>query len=131
MNFSQKIEQLFTHRPNSYVPGKTTAYHFGLDFQRNPDVLNQIHHMGMSIITAPIRAIMSYYGIIGPFASFVFTGIRMGADQLVEQTAGVSNAPWTWPINEQVIDIVHKGFYALIVGYMTDKMVRGVEWFNF
>lgn len=52
-------------------------------------------------------------------------------DQAVETTAGVSSFPWTWPINEQVIDVVHKGVYALVVGYMCDKMVRGVDWFNY
>jgi hypothetical protein len=42
----------------------------------------------------------------------------------------VSNLPWTWPINEQVIDILHKGVYALVTGYITDRVVRGVDWFN-
>jgi len=73
---------------------------------------------------------MSYYGIIGPFASFVFTGLRVAADQVVENAAGTSAMPWTWPINEQVIDLAHKGFYALLVGWITDRAVRGVEWFN-
>lgn len=84
----------------------------------------------MGVMTAPIRSIMSYYGIIGPFASFVFTGVRLLAEQTVENAAGTSAAPWTWPINEQVIDLLHKGVFSLVVGYTTDKMVRGVEWFN-
>ncbi|KAJ9640110.1 hypothetical protein H2201_009250 [Coniosporium apollinis] len=130
MLFSSKIEQLFTHRPNSYVPGHTIGNLLNLPRDRHPDILNHVHHFGMGIVTAPIRSIMSYYGIIGPFASFVFTGIRVLADQIVENTAGTSAAPWTWPINEQVIDLAHKGFFALIVGYITDKMVRGVTWFN-
>jgi len=84
----------------------------------------------MGVIVGPIRAIMSYYGIIGPVASMLFLPIRMAADQIVENAAGTSDLPWTWPINEQVIDMVHKGVYAFVAGYITDKLVRGVDWFN-
>ncbi|KAF2203779.1 hypothetical protein GQ43DRAFT_469652 [Delitschia confertaspora ATCC 74209] len=130
MLVSSKIEQIFTNRPNSYVPGHTTGNLLGLSRDRHPDLLNHIHHFGMGIITAPIRSVMSYYGVIGPIASFAFTLIRVSADQIIEISAGTSALPWTWPINEQAIDLVHKGLFSLIVGYMTDKMVRGVDWFN-
>lgn len=73
---------------------------------------------------------MSYYGVIGPVASMIFLPLRVTADQIAENAAGTSTLPWTWPINEQVLDMVHKGVYAFVVGYITDKMVRGVDWFN-
>ncbi len=73
---------------------------------------------------------MAYYGVIGPVASFLFTGLRIAADQVAENTAGTSALPWTWPINEQVIDLLHKGVYALVTGYICDRAVRGVDWFN-
>lgn len=73
---------------------------------------------------------MSYYGVIGPFASFLFTGVRLAIDQVLENSAGTSAPPWTWPINEQVIDLLHKGVYAVVVGYSVDRLVRGVTWFN-
>ena len=92
--------------------------------------MNHLHHFGMGIMGGPVRAIMSYYGIIGPVASFMHTGIRIMMDQIVENTAGVSSLPWTWPINEQVIDIFHKSVYGIVVGYLCDRMVRGVDWFN-
>jgi hypothetical protein len=132
MSGSNVLEQLVTHRPNSYVPGRTTATHLGLSnyFGKHPDVLNHVHHFGMGIVAAPIRALMSYYGIIGPVACFIHTGIRIMMDQVVENTAGTSALPWTWPINEQVIDILHKGVYSLVVGYTCDKLIRGVDWFN-
>lgn len=130
MTLTNKIEQTVTNRPNSYVPGHTTGNLLGLSRDRHPDLLNQVHHYGMGILTGPIRAVMSYYGIIGPFASFLFTGVRIVADQLVENTAGTSSAPWTWPINEQVIDLLHKGIFALVTGYLCDRAVRGVTWFN-
>lgn len=130
MTVSNKLEQLITHRPNSYVPGHTTANLLGLSRDRHPDLLNQVHHYGMGVLNGPFRAIMSFYGIIGPVASLMFLPIRILSDQIAENTAGTSTPPWTWPINEQVIDVLHKGVYALVVGYMTDKLVRGVDWFN-
>lgn len=130
LTVSNKIEQFITHRPNSYVPGHTTGNLLGLPRDRHPDILNHVHHWGMGVIVGPIRAIMSYYGIIGPVASMLFLPIRMAADQIVENAAGTSDLPWTWPINEQVIDMVHKGVYAFVAGYITDKLVRGVDWFN-
>jgi hypothetical protein len=130
MTFTNKIEQVFTHRPNSYVPGHTTANLLGLSRDRHPDFLNQVHHFGMGILTGPIRGLLSFYGIIGPFSSFLFTGIRLAADQLVENAAGTSDLPWRWPINEQVIDLLHKGVFALVCGYICDRQIRGVDWFN-
>lgn len=84
----------------------------------------------MGIVTAPIRAIMSYYGVIGPVASLMFLPLRIAADQLVEIPQGASSLPWTWPINEQWIDIGHKAVFAFLTGYLTDYDVRGIEWFN-
>lgn len=132
LTVSNKFEQGLTNRPGSYVPGRTTATHLGLSdyFGRHPDVLNHVHHWGMGALAGPVRAIMSYYGIIGPIASFMHTGIRIMMDQLVENTADTSALPWSWPINEQVLDLVHKGCYALMTGYICDRVVRGVDWFN-
>jgi len=80
----------------------------------------------------PIRQLrlLAYYGVIGPIASFMFTGIRLTMDQVLENAAGTSVWPWMWPINEQVVDLVHKGVYAVVVGYVVDWYVRGVTWFN-
>jgi hypothetical protein len=133
MSGSNKLEQLFTGRPNSYVPARTIGNHLGVSadfYKRNVDLLNNVHHYGMGMLAGPVRAIMSYYGVIGPVATFIHTGIRIMMDQSVELTAGTSALPWTWPINEQVIDVLHKGVYALVTGYMCDRLVRGVDWFN-
>jgi hypothetical protein len=132
MALTNKVEQFFTHRPSSYVPGRTIATHLGLSstFGQHPDIMNHLHHFGMGFIAGPVRSIMSYYGIIGPIATFMHAGIRIMMDQVVENAAGTSALPWTWPINEQVIDIIGKTVYALIVGYMCDRAVRGVDWFN-
>ncbi|KAL7912594.1 hypothetical protein GGI35DRAFT_256426 [Trichoderma velutinum] len=129
---TEKVEQFFTHRPNSYVPADTISTHLGLFGLRrdHPDLANSLHHFGMGILTAPIRAAMSYCGVIGPIASYIFLGFRIYADQVVEISADASTVPWRWPITEQVVDLVHKGFYSIVVGYLCDKYVRGVDWFN-
>lgn len=127
------LEQLITHRPSSYVPARTIGNHLGVTpqfYERNTDLLNNVHHHGMGMIAGAARGILSYYGVIGPFASFMHTGIRIALDQVVENAAGTSALPWTWPINEQVIDTLHKGFYALVTGYLCDRWIRGVDWFN-
>ncbi|CAA9962942.1 hypothetical protein CFE70_006366 [Pyrenophora teres f. teres 0-1] len=133
MTGTNKLEQLFTQRPSSYVPARTMGNHFSVSpdfYAKHSDLLNHLHHFGMGMLAGPVRSIMSFYGIIGPVAAFMHTGVRLLMDQVVENSAGVSAVPWTWPINEQVIDLVHKGTYALVTGYICDRMVRGVEWFN-
>lgn len=61
---------------------------------------------------------MSYSGMRGPFTDFIFTGIRLLTDQTLENWTGAGALPWTWPVNEQVIDIVHKGIFALVTGFV-------------
>ena len=84
----------------------------------------------MALIAAPIRATMSYYGVIGPMASLMFLPLRIAIDQAIEISQGTSAMPWTWPINEQWVDMGHKAIFAFVTGYLTDLYVRGVDWFN-
>lgn len=130
---TQKLEQLLTGRPNSYVPARTISHHLGLSsstYAAHPDLLNHAHHFAMAMMAGPFRSVMAFYGVIGPVASFLFTGVRIAIDQAWEIGAGQSEMPWKWPINEQVVDLLHKGVYAVTVGYVTDYAVRGVDWFN-
>ncbi|KAH7045119.1 hypothetical protein B0J12DRAFT_151268 [Macrophomina phaseolina] len=131
---SSKVEQLLlTNRPNSYVPATTSSRLLGVSSgasSRHPDALNHFHHFSMALLTAPVRAVMSYYGVIGPIASLMFLPLRIAVDQVFEIGAGASALPWTWPINEQWVDVVHKAVFAFGVGYLTDLWVRGVNWFN-
>ena len=130
MTMSNKLEQFFTNRPNSYVPGHTIGILLGISRDRHPDFLNHVHHWGLGILSGPVRAAMAYNGIIGPYSSFMFMALRLLVDEVLENAAGTSSPPWTWPINEQVIDLVHKAVYAFVSGYVCDKMVRGVTYFN-
>jgi hypothetical protein len=53
----------------------------------------------------------------------------------IVQSANTSNnnqqhfdsSEWTWPINEQVVDVLLKGVYSLVTGYMCDRLVRRLD----
>lgn len=38
-------------------------------------------------------------------------------------TTGVGSLPWTWPRDEQIIDLIHKGVYAFVTGAIADALV--------
>ena len=91
MTGTNKLEQMITGRPNSYVPARTIGNHLGVSadfYRKNTDLLNHVHHFGMGMLAGPVRALMSYYGVIGPVAAFIHTGVRIMMDQTVELTAG-------------------------------------------
>jgi hypothetical protein len=94
MTIAEKGEQSISHRPNSYVPGRTLARLLKFDFQSSPDNLNYTMHWGQGILVAGIRGAMSYYGIVGPFGSYLFMGVRLLVDQTLENWTGVGSLPW-------------------------------------
>lgn len=125
MTIGEKGEQALTHRPNSYVPGKTLARLFNLNFDAQPDKINLTMHWGQGMLAAGIRGAMSYYGIVGPFGSYMFMGVRLLVDQTLENWTGVGALPWTWPVNEQIIDLAHKAVFAAVTGYVADRIILG------
>ena len=94
MTITEKVEQSITHRPSSYVPGKTLARLLKLDFHSSPDVINHTMHWGQGILAAGIRGAMSYYGIVGPFGSLLFMSVRLAIDQTLENWTSVGSLPW-------------------------------------
>jgi hypothetical protein len=125
MTLAEKLEQAITRRPNSYVPAHTLERLLGL--KRKPDrervALNHVMHWGQGVMAGVIRALMASRGVRGPFASFMFTGMRLSIDQTLENATGVGAPPWTWPRNEQIIDIMHKGVYAFTTGAVVDYLL--------
>ncbi|KAJ9496143.1 hypothetical protein LTR99_008250 [Exophiala xenobiotica] len=125
MTLAEKAEQAITHRPNSEVPGKTLARLLNGDFHSAPTTWNWSMHWGQGILAAGIRGLMSYSGIVGPFGSFLFMGVRLCIDQTLENLTGVGALPWTWPVHEQIIDLMHKAIFAAVTGYVADRMIVG------
>lgn len=125
MTAGEKLEQAFTHRPNSYVPAHTLERLLGLPRKRDSERLwlNWAMHWGQGILLGAIRGFMAERGVRGPAGSFMFWSLRLLTDQTLENATGVGSPPWTWPSDEQVIDITHKGVYAFTTGIVADRLV--------
>ena len=52
----------------------------------------------------------------------MFTVIRLANDQTLENITGQGAPPWTWPRDELVIDVMHKGVYAFTTGLIADAL---------
>jgi hypothetical protein len=55
---------------------------------------------------------MAEGGLRGPWASGMFTVVRLTADQAQENITGVAVPPWTWPRHELLMGLLHKGVYG-------------------
>jgi hypothetical protein len=99
MTLAEKVEQAFTHRPNSFVPAHT-----------------------LERLLGALRGVMAEGGLRGPWASAMFTVVRLTADQTQENITGVGAPPWTWPRNELLIDLLHKGVYGFTTGVVADRL---------
>jgi hypothetical protein len=67
--------------------------------------------------------VWSVTGIRGPLASAWHTVVRLAFDQTVENATGVGSPPSSWPVREQVVDVVHKTVYAVVTGLVADRWV--------
>jgi hypothetical protein len=79
MTLGEKVEQAFTHRPNSFVPAHTLERLLGLpskpDGQRRG--FNLVMHWGQGIALGALRGVMAEGGLRGPWASAMFTVVRL------------------------------------------------------
>ena len=60
----------------------------------------------------------------GPVGSFLFLNLWLLNHPTLENATGVGAPPWTWPVDEQVIDLVHKAIYAYATGAVADRLVE-------
>ncbi len=129
MTLTEKIEQAFTKRPNSYVPAHVLEKLLG--FQHKPDEerlgLNWTMHWGQGILLGIARAFMAERGVRGPVGSFLFLNLRLLNDQTLENATGVGALPWTWPRDEQALDLFHKSMYAFTTGAVLDQLIPGPD----
>ena len=126
MTLTEKAEQALTKRPNSFVPGRTLLTLLGHkpSADTQPLLANWAMHWGQGILLGAARAMMAREGLRGPMGSFLFMNLRLVNDQALENATGAGAPPWTWPKNEQVVDLLHKGVYAFVTGVVADRMVR-------
>ncbi len=125
MTAGEKIEQLVTGRPSSFVPGRTLAHLLNLpDSDGDRLVRNWTMHYGTGAAAGILRAAMSASNLRGPGASLMHTQLRLSIDQTLENLTGVGAPPWTWPRDELIIDVLHKAVYASVTGAVADALVR-------
>jgi hypothetical protein len=123
MAATAKVEQRFTHRPDSFVPGRTLAHLLNL---RRPGQdrtsRNWLMHFGTGATVGVLRGVMAAAGLRGPRAAILFTPVRLSVDQTLENLTGVGAPPWTWPREELAVDVLHKAIYALATGAVADAV---------
>ena len=126
MTLGEKVERAFTHRPNSFVPAHTLERLLGLPFKpdgKRPG-FNLAMHWGQGIALGALRGLMAEGRLRGPWASAMFTVVRLTADQTQENITEVGAPPWTWPRGELLIDLLHKGIYGFVTGVVADRLAR-------
>ncbi len=127
MTIAEKLEQMFTRRPNSYVPAHTLERLLKLPHKPDEErlALNWTMHWGQGIVLGALRGIMAEHGLRGPMGSFILLNLRLLNDQTLENATGTGALPWTWPEDEQVVDLVHKAVYAFVSGSVADQLIAG------
>ena len=126
MTLGEKIEQRLTGRPSSYMPAHTLERLVGMSGRRDSErrMLNLGMHYGQAILLGAWRGLMAEGGLRGPRASAMFTVIRLANDQTLENVTGQGAPPWTWPRDELVVDVLHKGVYAFTTGLIADALAE-------
>lgn len=124
MTAGEKLEQRVTGRPDSRVPACTLGRLLGLadPAERTLPLLNVAMHAGTGAVAGVLRAVMAHAGLRGPWASAMFTVVRLTNDQVLENATGVGAPPWTWPRAELVVDLLHKTVYAMATGFVADAL---------
>ena len=126
MTLGEKLEQRLTGRPNSFMPAHTLERLLGMPQRRDGErqVLNLAMHVGQAILLGAWRGLMAEGGLRGPRASAIFAVIRLANDQTLENVTGQGAPPWTWPRDELVVDVLHKGAYAFTTGLIADALAE-------
>ena len=124
MTLAEKAEQRLTHRPGSYAPAFVLQRLAGRrDVEpRRSDALNWTMHAGQAMLVGVLRGAMANAGLRGPWASAMFTVVRLTSDQLLENATGVGAPPWTWPRRELAVDLLHKTVYGFATGAVADLL---------
>jgi hypothetical protein len=129
MTAAEKLEQAITKRPNSYVPAHTLERLLRLPYKPDEErlAMNWMMHWGQGMLLGAVRGVMAEHGVRGPAASFLFMNLRLLNDQTLENATGVGAPPWRWPLDEQVIDLLHKAVYAFVTGAAADRLITGPD----
>lgn len=125
MTVAEKLEQRFTHRPNSYVPARALRTLLGRHPAQDeqPPVWNHAMHWGTGAVLGALRGVWSVTGIRGSLAHGGHTVVRLAFDQTVENATGVGAPPASWPAQESAVDVLHKAIYSVVTGLVADRWI--------
>jgi len=125
MTLAEKLEQSFTGRPDSYVLAHTLERLLRQPHKPDDERLgmNWVMHWSQGIMLGAVRGWMAEAGLRGPMGSFLHMNLRLLNDQTLENATGVGAPPWTWPVDEQAIDLMGKGVYAFVTGAVADALI--------
>jgi hypothetical protein len=128
MTAGEKMEQALTKRPDSYVPARALLTLLGRHpgNEEQPSGWNHLMHWGTGALLGALRGVWSVTGIRGPLANTWHTATRLAFDQTVENATGVGAPPQTWPLQEQVVDVLHKALYCTVTGVVADRCIAPV-----
>lgn len=126
MTAGEKVEQVLTKRPNSYVPARTLLALLGRTPGQGekPLLWNHAMHWGTGAALGSLRGIWSVTGIRGALANTKHTAVRLAFDQTLENVTGMGAPPTTWTRQEQVIDLLHKAIYSITTGIAADRWIK-------
>jgi hypothetical protein len=126
MTLGELVEQRITHRPDSYVPGRTLATMMRRTPAESdrPTLTNHAMHWGTGAVVGALRGLWSVTGIRGPRATLTHTVVRLAFDQTMENASGRGAPPSTWPTGEQLVDVAHKAVYSTVTGLVADSWIR-------
>jgi hypothetical protein len=125
MTAVEKLEQTVTRRPNSFVPGRTLLTLVGSRPAQDarPPLWNHVMHWGTGVVLGALRGVWAAVGLRGPRAHMAHTVVRLATDQTLENATGMGAPPHTWPLAEQVVDVLHKAIYSFTTGLVADTLV--------
>ena len=129
MTAAEKLEQLLTGRPDSYVPARTLLTLLGRrpSERETPFAVNQAMHWGTGVVLGALRGVWALVGLRGPRADLAFTVVRLSTDQTLENATGAGAPPHTWPLQEQLLDTAEKAVYACATGRVVEHLVAPDE----
>ncbi len=125
MTVGEKIEQALTKRTDSFVPARALLTLLGRrpGEDAQPRVWNHVMHWSTGALLGALRGVWSVTGIRGPLANTWHTATRLAFDQTVENATGVGAPPTSWPVSEQVVDVLHKAVYSVVTGIVADRWI--------
>ena len=128
MTAGGKVEQALTGRPNSYVPARALLTLVGRPAADNerPVGWNHAMHWGTGALLGALRGAWAVTGMRGPVMNAWHTATRLAFDQTVENLTGAGAPPPTWPLQEQLVDVLHKAVYSAVTGLVADRWIPPV-----